>query len=57
MNRLAKDVPHTPDAGLAVGQALEQAITVAKRYVQAAIESAPGLGGGHGPVNHFAVVR
>ena len=26
----------------------------AKRFVQAAIESAPGLGAGNGPVNHFA---
>jgi hydroxymethylpyrimidine/phosphomethylpyrimidine kinase len=43
-------------AGLAQSLSLEEAVARAKRFVQAAIESAPGLGGGRGPVNHFAVV-
>lgn len=44
-------------AGLALSLPLEDAVARAKRFVQAAIESAPGLGGGNGPVNHFAVVE
>jgi hydroxymethylpyrimidine/phosphomethylpyrimidine kinase len=41
-------------AGLALGQSLEDAVIKAKHFVQRAIETAPGLGGGHGPLNHFA---
>ena len=41
-------------AGLALGKSLETAVSDAKAYVQRAIETAPGLGGGHGPLNHFA---
>jgi hydroxymethylpyrimidine/phosphomethylpyrimidine kinase len=41
-------------AGLALGQDLRQSILAAKSFIQSAIETAPGLGGGHGPVNHFA---
>jgi hydroxymethylpyrimidine/phosphomethylpyrimidine kinase len=41
-------------AGLALGKSLEDAIASAKQFVQRAIETAPGLGGGHGPLNHFA---
>ena len=41
-------------AGLARGRELEEAVSEAKAFVQAAIETAPGLGGGYGPVNHFA---
>jgi len=44
-------------AGLAQSLSLEAAVGRAKRFVQAAIESAPGLGGGNGPVNHFAAVE
>lgn len=44
-------------AGLAQSRSLEDAVARAKRFVQAAIESAPGLGGGNGPVNHFVVVE
>ena len=40
-------------ACLAKGLKLAESVQRAKRYVQAAIETAPGLGGGHGPVNHF----
>jgi hydroxymethylpyrimidine/phosphomethylpyrimidine kinase len=41
-------------AGLALGHDLRQSIQSAKLYIQFAIETAPGLGGGCGPVNHFA---
>lgn len=40
-------------AGLALGQSLEEAVTLARQFIQSAIESAPGLGGGQGPLNHF----
>lgn len=43
-------------AGLARGLGLEESIGLAKQFVQKAIETAPGLGHGHGPVNHFARV-
>ncbi len=43
-------------AGLAAGLALPQAIERAKRFISRAIESAPGLGGGCGPVNHHVVI-
>jgi hydroxymethylpyrimidine/phosphomethylpyrimidine kinase len=39
-------------AGLAQGMPLLDAVSRARRYVQAAIMAAPGLGGGHGPLNH-----
>lgn len=39
-------------AGLALGHPLEQAVEDALEYVHRAIASAPGLGTGHGPVNH-----
>ena len=38
--------------GLAQGMALRDAVARARAYVHAAIFSAPGLGGGHGPLNH-----
>jgi len=41
-------------AGLASGQALEPAVEAALDYVVKAIATAPGLGAGHGPLNHFA---
>jgi hydroxymethylpyrimidine/phosphomethylpyrimidine kinase len=40
-------------AGLARGDELADAVDRAVRYVSRAIEAAPGLGSGHGPVNHF----
>jgi hydroxymethylpyrimidine/phosphomethylpyrimidine kinase len=43
-------------AGIARGLPLLDAVEGALRYVAAAIASAPGLGKGHGPVNHFARV-
>jgi hydroxymethylpyrimidine/phosphomethylpyrimidine kinase len=39
-------------AGLALGRDLEQAVGDALDFVHRAIAGAPGLGGGHGPVNH-----
>ena len=39
-------------AGLAQGLDIEHAIDRARAYVQRAIASAPGLGRGHGPLNH-----
>lgn len=41
-------------AGLALGQPLMEAVDRAARWVARAIETAPGIGSGHGPVNHFA---
>jgi hydroxymethylpyrimidine/phosphomethylpyrimidine kinase len=43
-------------AGLANGHALVDAVRVAKKFVQRAIETAPGFGSGNGPLNHFAEV-
>jgi hydroxymethylpyrimidine/phosphomethylpyrimidine kinase len=40
-------------AGLALGHDLRQSILAAKSFIQSAIETAPALGGGYGPVNHF----
>jgi hydroxymethylpyrimidine/phosphomethylpyrimidine kinase len=39
-------------AGLALGRPLEQAVEDALDYVHRAIAAAPGLGAGHGPLNH-----
>jgi hydroxymethylpyrimidine/phosphomethylpyrimidine kinase len=41
-------------AGLALGQDLREAVHRAKSFLQSAIETAPGLGHGQGPLNHFA---
>jgi hydroxymethylpyrimidine/phosphomethylpyrimidine kinase len=43
-------------AGLAQGLSLRDAVIRARRYVRAAIEAAPGLGQGHGPLNHAVTV-
>lgn len=44
--------------GLAQGLALESAVARARDYVRIAIETAPGLGQGHGPLNHpHTVIR
>jgi hydroxymethylpyrimidine/phosphomethylpyrimidine kinase len=40
-------------AGLARGAGLMDAVASALDFVHRAIESAPGLGAGHGPLNHF----
>jgi len=39
-------------ACLARGLELEESVAAAKRFVTEAIRRAPGLGRGHGPVNH-----
>ena len=41
-------------ARLAAGDTLRDAVAVALGFVHRAIETAPGLGGGHGPLNHWA---
>jgi hydroxymethylpyrimidine/phosphomethylpyrimidine kinase len=43
-------------ARLAQGEALVDACRAAKRWITEAISSAPNIGSGHGPVNHFAPV-
>jgi len=40
-------------ACLAKGQSVPDAFAAAKRYTHAAIAAAPGLGHGHGPLNHL----
>jgi hydroxymethylpyrimidine/phosphomethylpyrimidine kinase len=39
---------------LALGRPLPEAVALALDYVHRAIATAPGLGSGHGPLNHFA---
>ncbi|MEO7190542.1 MAG: bifunctional hydroxymethylpyrimidine kinase/phosphomethylpyrimidine kinase [Vicinamibacterales bacterium] len=56
------ETPHTHGTGctfaaaiaarLALGDPLLEAVSGAKAYVTAAIAQAPGLGGGHGPLQH-----
>lgn len=41
-------------AGLAKGDSLRNSVKHAIDFVHAALETAPGLGSGHGPLNHFA---
>jgi len=38
---------------LAKGESLREAIPIAKRYIVEAMLSGPGVGRGHGPLNHF----
>ena len=44
-------------AGLAAGLALEDAVARGRDYVRTAIETAPELGHGHGPLNHGHTLR
>jgi hydroxymethylpyrimidine/phosphomethylpyrimidine kinase len=44
-------------AGLAQGLSLRDAVIRARLYVRAALETAPGLGHGHGPLNHAVTVH
>ncbi|MDR6774856.1 bifunctional hydroxymethylpyrimidine kinase/phosphomethylpyrimidine kinase [Azospirillum sp. BE72] len=44
-------------AGLAQGLGTRDAVARARRYVETAILTAPGLGHGHGPLNHLHTVR
>jgi len=41
-------------ASLALGEPLERAVERGLDFVVRAIASAPGLGAGYGPLNHFA---
>jgi hydroxymethylpyrimidine/phosphomethylpyrimidine kinase len=43
--------------GLAQGLCTVDSITRARRFVRRALETAPGLGEGHGPLNHAHTVR
>jgi hydroxymethylpyrimidine/phosphomethylpyrimidine kinase len=43
-------------AGMAQGLDLRRAVIQARSFVRAAIVTAPGLGGGHGPLNHAVTV-
>jgi hypothetical protein len=40
-------------SNLAKGMDMPSAVRAGCRYVQAGIRTAPGLGGGNGPLNHF----
>ena len=61
------DTPHTHGTGctlassiatgIAQGLALPSAVNRAQAYVLAAIKGAPGLGAGHGPIDHGHTVR
>jgi hydroxymethylpyrimidine/phosphomethylpyrimidine kinase len=44
-------------AGLAQGLGVEEAVDRGRDYVQRAIASAPGLGRGHGPLDHAHPLR
>jgi hydroxymethylpyrimidine kinase/phosphomethylpyrimidine kinase/thiamine-phosphate diphosphorylase len=42
---------------LAAGHPLPEAVKLAKEFITEAIRTAPDLGDGHGPVNHFAAAK
>jgi hydroxymethylpyrimidine kinase/phosphomethylpyrimidine kinase/thiamine-phosphate diphosphorylase len=42
---------------LAGGHPLPQAVALAKEFITEAIRTAPDLGAGHGPVNHFVAAQ
>jgi hydroxymethylpyrimidine/phosphomethylpyrimidine kinase len=44
-------------AGLALGRARVDAVINARDFTRQAIETAPELGAGHGPLNHWAVAK
>jgi hydroxymethylpyrimidine/phosphomethylpyrimidine kinase len=58
------DTPHTHGTGctfsaaitaqLANGLSMKDAVVTAKEFIRAAIEDELGIGGGHGPTNHWA---
>lgn len=44
-------------ANLAKGKSLTEAVGISKRFVTEAIRTAPNLGHGHSPINHFAEIN
>ena len=44
-------------ASLAYGLGLEESVERARAYLYTALRTAPGLGKGHGPVNHAHTLR
>ncbi len=44
-------------AELAKGRSIEASVRTAKAYITSAIQHAPGLGHGNGPVNHFSYME
>ena len=42
---------------LAQGEPIEQAVGKAKQFIREAIRTAPGLGKGHGPINHYRAAQ
>ena len=44
-------------ANLAHGKSLVEAVEISKRFVTEAIRTAPNLGHGHSPINHFAKIN
>jgi hydroxymethylpyrimidine kinase/phosphomethylpyrimidine kinase/thiamine-phosphate diphosphorylase len=42
---------------LAQGEPIEQAVGRAKQFISEAIRTAPGLGKGHGPINHYQAAK
>jgi hydroxymethylpyrimidine/phosphomethylpyrimidine kinase len=44
-------------SNLALGRSLKDAVMAARTYVMQAIMAAPGLGHGHGPLNHVHAMR
>ena len=61
------DTPHTHGtgctlassiaAGIANGLSIEAAVEQAEGFLHKAIETAPKLGGGHGPINHLHTIK
>jgi len=61
------DTPHTHGTGctlsaaiaalLAKGKSVPDAVQIAKTYITAAIAQAPGIGKGHGPLQHFPQIE
>ena len=44
-------------AGMASGTPLDQAVLSARDFVYEAIRTAPGIGQGHGPLNHGLLLK
>ncbi len=44
-------------ANLALGRPLEEAVDAGLDYTSRAVQTAPGLGAGHGPLNHWAAPK